>query len=191
MSFEKDVKRIPGKIAESVSMIRAGGKVLSIIRDRTLKGKFLSEAKVGATIDTSKSQYSTKPAPIPYGLYRAKAKKKPPSSMPVFTNKSGTVMVILSRGYKQLREIAGKQSNHVVMSWSGRMMRNFGIRRKSKDEVVLDFSDSYSERLARYHNIEGAGKSKVTHPFIGLTQAEASQVVDEVDKMLNKALQPM
>ena len=188
MSLQQEVRNIPDKISEQVALIRAGSKALGIIRDRTRKGNFLEEAKVGTSIGETNAQYSEKSAPVPYGLYRTKAGKKPPDDMAVFQNDSGTAMVILEGGYKQLRQIARKPSDHVVMSWSGRMMRNFGIKKKSREEVVLGFSDSYAERLARYHNIEGAGKNQVKHPFIGLTEEEAKEIVEVVEKMIDQVV---
>lgn len=187
-TFKQELENLPHKITEAVSMIRIAGKALAIIRARTGRGEFLTGVGTKQSIDTSRQQYSTKPCPIPYGKYLALMNSKPPEGAKIFRSKSGHVMVIVAGGYKRIREMAKKQSDHVVMGWTGRMMRDFSIIKQGETDAILGFKESESARIARYHNIEGAGKSKVKHPFIGFTLDEENQLAGLAQSFIDKAL---
>jgi len=171
-------------------MTRLAGKGLAIIRTRTLAGEFLTGVGTGRT-KTGKQQYSTKPMPIPYGKYMALTQGKVPDKTKVYRSKSGHVMVILVGGYKRYRELSKKPADHVYMSWSGRMLRNFKIIHKEKGKAALGFDDADSARIARYHNIDGAGKAKVLHPFIGFTAEEEKELAGVAELLINDVLKAL
>jgi hypothetical protein len=188
MDFDQTISSLPDKIAESVSIIRLAAKGIAIIRERTLSGKFLTGAGVNQKIRAGVEQYSTKAMPIPYGRYMALMNEKPPESAKVFRNKSGTVMVIFSGGYKRLRELSQKPNEHVYMSWTGRMLRNLNIIRNEKTTATIGFNDAESERIAGYHNLYGAGKGKVLHPFLGFTAEDDQQLLGLAQQEINNLL---
>jgi hypothetical protein len=171
-----DLNRLIEDVVERVILVRLGARAIAIIRQRTLKGEFLEGSSPGA------SQYSTTPMPLPLGALqkatrgRLQAQEKNQSAYKIFTAKSGRVWVVLQGGYKEFRQLAGKANDHVTMTWSGRMMRNLGIVKRTKSEVEIGFSDQQSHQLAVYHNIMGAGRGRKKHVFMGFTPAEEQEL---------------
>ncbi|MFA5322930.1 MAG: hypothetical protein WC373_09680 [Smithella sp.] len=188
MNLDQTINSLPDKIAESVSIIRIAAKGIAIIRERTLSGKFLTGTGTGQKIRAGVEQYSTKAMPIPYGRYMALMGDKPPEGTKIFRNKSGTVMVIFSGGYKRLRELSKKPNEHVYMSWTGRMLRNLNIIRSEKTIAEIGFNDAESERIAGYHNLYGSGKGKVLHPFLGFTTEDDQQLVGMAEQEIGNLL---
>lgn len=191
MSFEQALKKLPDQVREKVAIQRIGLKAVAIIRQRTLKGEFLTGTGTGQRIDTSQSQYSTKPAPIPYGKYRALTRRKPPEDSIIYRHQSGTVMVILQGGYKEFRRLAGRTSDHVNLNFTGRMMRNFGIIQTGNEHISLGFKDRQSRTIARYHNIDGAGKAKIKHQFLGFTKEEEEQLAGLAEQLIDGAIKSL
>lgn len=100
-----------------------------------------------------------------------------------------------SPGYKRIRERAGEPTHPVNLT-----MDHFTGMLASIDHTVFnDMSgvQAYIEgdskaQIARYHAIEGAGKSKVIREFWGLSDEESNKIRDlietELDKILNDTL---
>jgi len=191
MDFKTAIQGLPDTITERVCITRLAGKGLAIIRARTLRGEFLTGVGTGQRKDTSKSQYSTKPMPVPYGKYLALTEGQAPDKSKVYRSKSGHVMVILTGGYKRYRVLSKKPADHVYMSWTGRMLRNFQIIKDEKGKATLGFQDADSARIARYHNIDGAGKNKVKHPFIGFTTEEENELAGVAETIINDVLKAL
>ncbi len=174
---------IAGRIVSRALLINLGTRVLYIIKERTLRGEFLPGS-------TGTGQYSTTPMPLPLGALPARARSK--SALRALTDsgearlftslRSRRTWIILEGGYKRLRELAGRESDRVTLNWTGAMMRNLKILRTNEAEayVELGFSEGRAARLATYHNELGAGRRKVTHRFLGLTDAELASLEPDV-----------
>lgn len=162
-------------IIDNSILAQIGDKVIAIIQQRTLSGKYLP----GST----EKGYSTKPAPMPYGgliarLGEGKAKQ-------VFRNiqkgnepaiwresKSKKIWLILTGGYKRLRELAGKESDRVTMNWSGNMMSSLKYKTDPAQGIVtIYFTNKEAEEIAGFQH-QGAGKNKVMRKFMGLAKPE-------------------
>ncbi len=48
-----------------------------------------------------------------------------------------------------------------------------------------------AEQKALYHQVLGAGKSRVKREFLGLTDQDERDIVDRIDKAMGKALRPL
>jgi len=59
---------------------------------------------------------------------------------------------------------------------------------KGLSGVAMFFRNSRAEQLARYHNIEGAGKSRVIRRFWGLTDEHKQKITDMVGEHANEFL---
>jgi hypothetical protein len=161
---------------ESV-LIATGARVVAIIQARVLRGEFLPGS-------TGSSQYSETAAPLPYAALERVVGEKTIKSMieakevSRFTSGSGRVWMLLQGGYKKLRELSGKQADHVVLTWTGGMLKDLSVRKvtTSPPGIVVSFSNARSNELAGYHDREGAGKRHVTNRFMGLTDAEISEL---------------
>ena len=167
-----------------------GNVALAIIKQRTERGEFLPGSTGG-------SAYSRVPAPIgtdmvnQIGLAKLQAlvDKEDPEAWWIMT-KSGQALIILEGGYEKLRELAGK-STTVNLAWTGAMMRGLKITQVMPGGVPgvdIGWSDPDLARIGRYHNELGAGRSKVTRKFVGMTEAEVSQASDEMTKRLSGKL---
>jgi len=190
-------KNLVDAVVDNVFMKLVGNRVIMVIRRRTLDGKFLSGSSEGA------EKYSGKPFAMPYAAANigtqnkiSQLSKNPnsPNAPQIFTSAKGTVWVLITGGYKQYRELGGRDSSKVNLTWSGRMMRNLGIlpgADKAK-EVSLGFTSTDEKQKAVWHNLEGAGKSRRLHKFMGLTDTEkntlskwiGSEAASRLDKMI-------
>lgn len=170
-------------------LLQMGARALQIIKERTLAGQFLPGSTGG-------SEYSTTPLPLPFSrlqkaVQRGSIVKQLVRSgeAHVFTNiASRNTWIVLKGGYKQLRELAGKSTNNVTLTWRGTMLRNLKITETDVAtlSVTLGFTDSDSERIASYHDQLGAGKRKVTHKFMGLTEQEHSVLAQYISLIITQ-----
>lgn len=172
-----ELQDLKNRVVDNVMMVRLGAKGIAIIRKRTLEGRFLTGSSPNA------DEYSTKPLPLPFGKFTRATQKEvlkrqlQTGEFRIFTNrKSGNTWIIIEGGYKKFRELAGKPTDNVVMTWSGRMLRNLGITRSGEQDVELGFSEAGSKQLALYHNVMGAGKSKRKHVFMGFDEKEINDL---------------
>jgi hypothetical protein len=177
-------------IVDNVIMAKAGTYGVTIIRRRVREGIYLDGSSDNAT------EYSSKPFAMPFGGLQTSALKKQISGMKdndapkyFISKSSGNIWILITGGYKQLREIAGKQTDKVTMTWSGRMMRNLKVLPDSATNrsVTVGFDDATAQRIANYHNIDGAGKSKRMHVFMNFTDDEKKKIADMIgDEIANK-----
>ncbi|MEW5799976.1 MAG: hypothetical protein AB1728_13325 [Bacteroidota bacterium] len=172
-------------IVDRVIVMRAANAGLVIIRERTLSGKFLPGSSPGA------DQYSTKPFARPLaGLSKAHTKALMSDQSIVFTKdgEAKQIWILVKGGYKQFRSLAGKNTDHVTLTWSGRMMRNLGILNAGNNEATLGMKSDDTKQLALYHNSMGAGKSRRKHVFMGFTDAEKQRLTNIVGDEVMKRL---
>ncbi len=178
-----ELKNLQGVIIDRIMVMKLANAGLAIIRERTLSGKFLPGSSPGA------GEYSTKPFARPLGgLTKQVQKDLLASGAQVFTKEGKATWVVIKGGYKQLREIAGKDTSHVSLTWRGRMLRNLGVLNADDNSAVLGMKDEDAKQLSLYHNVMGAGKSKVKRVFMGFSEGEKARleriVGDEVMRRL-------
>jgi len=178
---------LPNKLVDEIVLLRLANGALAIIRKRVLDGQYLEGSSPNA------GEYSTTPMPLPFGKLQATVRKKlskeeleNKDKYVIFTAKSGNVWISVQGGYKAYRQMAGKFNDHVILSWSGRLMRNMGIVQKEKDSYSVGFSDPDVERIARYHTLEGAGKSHRKHVFFDLSEEERARLTKYAGEELTK-----
>lgn len=177
---------IKDRLINRALLLQIGSRVLLVIKERTLAGKFLPGS-------TGSSKYSTTPMPLPFGALQKTVQNSmtvrnliDSEEAVVFKSKAGKKWILLKGGYEQFRELAGKQTDHVTLTWTGQMIRDLKV--KSVDvrsaTVTIGFTDARSEEIADYHQNKGAGKAKITHKFLGLTGTEFNQLLDYISRLL-------
>ncbi len=184
MSTSPDIKDL---IISRSLLIETGQAALYIINKRTAAGEFLPGS-------TGSSQYSTTPLPLPVGALTAKgidtlnALLDSGEATAFKSKKSGRLWVILEHGYKQFRELAGRETDHVTLNWTGALMRGLTITSVDTNNaaVELGWNDPRSSEIARYHNELGAGKSRVTHKFLGITPKELSLLARQAEQSIRQ-----
>lgn len=173
---------ISDRIITRALLVNLGTRIVNIIKLRTLAGEFLPGS-------TGTSKYSTTPMPLPLGALPARFRTPrklrqlvDDGEARIFSSRSRRAWIVLTGGYKRFRQLAGRESDHVTLNWSGSMMRNLKVIRvnTSEAEVVVGFNEGRAARLASYHHAQGAGKARVTHKFLGLTDAELALLEPEV-----------
>jgi len=97
-----------------------------------------------------------------------------------------------SEPYARKRKRAGLQTHPVNLSWDD----SFGMLYQITHEVFADYSgvevffgNADKERIAVYHNISGAGKSRVIRKFWGLNQQEIDEVFELAGEQLSQIAQ--
>jgi len=189
---------IKSKIVDNVLMKNIGLRVVTIIRRRTLDGKFISGSEA----------YSTKPFVMPLGAmmqnlqrgflsedtFKRNGKTVEENEFQIFTANNGATWVWIEGGYKRYRELSGRQVAKVDLNWSGRMMRNLGLipGTTTPRETEIGFTSAEEKQKALWHNTLGAGKGKTKREFMGLTPQEYNDVVkfagEEITKNIATAL---
>jgi len=98
-----------------------------------------------------------------------------------------------SKGYAKKRAKAGLPTHPVNLQFAdvGSMLMSIDhIVYNNFEGVSVLFGDPAKEKLATYHNIDGAGKSKVIRKFWGLNESEEKQLADlaarEIENIIKK-----
>ena|GEM_PF-1076870 len=203
LSIYQDLQNL---LVDNIVIIRVGQKAQAFIRSRVQRGEYLPGSTGGA-------EYSTKPMPVPYGLFvkklgKAILKKEgtkgsksqkiirgrnkvittaTKDEFSVYRSKTGKTMVLIQGGYKRWRELNKLTTAPVAMTWTARMMRNLGIIRSEKMTTEIGFN-SESEKMKAYYQHIGAGKNKVTRIFLDLSTNEIDQLADLAEEMILQKL---
>jgi hypothetical protein len=176
------------KIINRALLIQVGTKGLMMIKERTFAGRFLPGS-------TGSSSYSTTPMPLPWNrLQKAVRGSASLRNMidsgeaTVFTSKRGRKWIVLEGGYRKLRELAGKSTDHVTLAWRGTMLRDLKIKTVDVHDLRVDlgFTDADSDRIASYHQDLGAGRRRVTHKFMGFTEPEKDDLAQLISVLILK-----
>jgi hypothetical protein len=176
------------RVVNRALLIQVGSQALLMIKERTLAGQFLPGS-------TGTSAYSTTPMPLPWNRLQSAVRGSATlrnmidsGEATVFTSKRGRKWIVLEGGYRKMRELAGKSTDHVTLSWRGTMLRDLKI--KTVDvaglRVDLGFTDTESERIASYHQELGAGRRRVTHKFMGFTEGEKDKLSELIAVLIVK-----
>lgn len=175
----------------SVQTRKATAHAEYIMRRRTERGEFLEGSSSGA------SSYSTKPYAQPAGALTDQVRESlPDDEVKYFTTGSDSLWLVIEGGYEAVRRAKGLPTSNVDLTVSGDMlggMRSASSRDEDGDiSMIVGYIDGASPaeamQLARYHNVEGAGKNEVKRVFVGLTDDEADEVFDHLQKDLLRNL---
>jgi len=140
------------KITNRNTMVRVGGIGVSIIKKRTERGRDYRGRGFGG--------YSTASALVP--ISQAGKPGGNTSKMRKFYNdqqqwtrkkrsESTARFVWLENGYKQFRNIQGRTTSKVTLSFSGKTQRNLRPKRATKKSVLIGFTGE-SARIALFVN---------------------------------------
>lgn len=179
--MEKALQNIQDAVIDRIIMQRVSTHGVFIIRQRTKKGEFLEGSSSGS------ESYSTKPFAMPVGAVNQMTGKKittlaktEDDKFKLFhSKKTGSLWVLVTEGYKRIRQLAGKPADNVTMSWSGKVMRNLKNVAEEPREGKIYFDDERSKQIAIWQNIMGAGKSKKLKIFMGFNDKE----IEELSKL--------
>ncbi len=184
--LRQKISTLQNSVVDRMMVMRAANAGVAIIRERTTSGKFLEGSSAGA------EQYSAKPFARPLGgLTRNTTKALLASGSEIFTSKNKSTWIVVAGGYKRFRELAGKDSSHVSLTWTGRMLRNLGIISADDTGAVISEKDADMKKLATYHQVSGAGKSRRLHKFIGFTADEQVRLKKLVGEEVMKKIKAM
>lgn len=96
-----------------------------------------------------------------------------------------------SEGHKKKRKAQGLPTQIVNLEFNdveGMLAQIDHILNPDLDGVEIDILDPEKRRIARYHNIEGAGRSRVKREFFDLNDEERASIVQLVGEDLELAL---
>lgn len=144
---------------------------IQIITDRTARGVD-ADGKPFAP-------YGTSPFAMPYGGITAKARAALGDSLHAFKTKKGTLWAVITGGYAAFKKAAYPQEGgEVNLTATGTMMQQLTIVEvvPSTNTVVLGFASLEAATIAYYHNVAGAGPSKVRRNFMGFTGQELQRM---------------
>ena len=159
-------------------LLRIGQHSVVLIKKRVADGIFLEGSSDGA------SQYSTKPFAMPTGAIMPRSlmlsiiKGKKGNDTQLFKSGSGKLWAVITKGYKWLREQAGKPSGKVDMRWTSELMRSLMVLSVDPEEgtITIGHKGARNDKLAYWHNVTGAGKSKKIRKWLLLTNDELKNI---------------
>lgn len=172
------------EIIQRSLMLKIGQHSVVIIKMRVADGIFLEGSSDGS------ASYSTKPFAMPTGAIKPrslmlrilkddqKGGDKFAGDVDLFTNKSGKLWAVITKGYKWLREQAGKPTGKVDMRWTSELMRSLNVLSVNAEtgEIVIGHKGKRNEDIAYWHNVAGAGRSKRIRKWLMLTNSELEKI---------------
>lgn len=169
-------------------VVSAGYSLLGAIKNRIIKdGKNSSGAQIGT--------YSTKPAYYPRGAFIKKGAFKPQGKNQIFAqdgtrNKKikrdkGRKTMYLPEGYKELRQIQGRESGFVNLEYSGDLMLSYQGE-PTDTAMLLGFTKE--SQLKKKEGLEGR-YGDVFHATKEEIDAYNKEVIEETNKLTVQLLQ--
>jgi len=99
----------------------------------------------------------------------------------------GGQMRAYSSGKKKNRKKRGRQTGFVDLTDTGKMFRSLDYK-VAGFKSTLFFSNMERNKIASYHDIFGAGKSKIVRPFFSVGDREEEKIKKEFASTYFKAL---
>lgn len=102
----------------------------------------------------------------------------------IFTTKEGVRYIVFGGGYKQFRELAGRQTNHVDMTFTSQMLSDFSVLPNGSNSWGLGFNNLFS--LKKYQsNVKKRGEFLIlsTNEIVqmrNVIQSEVSRIINNV-----------
>lgn len=140
--------------------------------------------------------YSTRPFSMPFGAFTdfmtksatSRFNKQNKDNYQIFT-KSGKTWILIKGGYlalKTARFKTGESTVNLQVLGTGRggMLGSIQSKEISDTTALILFGNKRASKLAYYHNISGAGKSKVIRKFLGLPKSD----IEDIKKVAIKEL---
>jgi len=162
-----------------------------IMKQRTQDGEFLDGSSPEA------DSYSTKPYAQPAGSLTDQVRESlPDDEVSYFTTSDDDLWLVVEGGYEAVRRAKGLPTDTVDLSVTGQMLSGMRSQAGRESDGELEMLVGYIEgvspqeaiQIARYHNVEGAGKNEIKRVFVGLTESEADDVLDSMEKDINRGL---
>ncbi|GIV82213.1 MAG: hypothetical protein KatS3mg051_1567 [Anaerolineae bacterium] len=156
---------------DETGLRRIGERVVAMIVERTLRG-----------IDAEgrpMQPYSTRTFAMPAGALwapgsRTAARRLRQQGALRYFQRGGSLWVAIQGGYRTYKEARFPgQGSEVNLTLTGSMMRSLSVREVRADtrraEIVIGFLRSEEAEKAYWHEVTGAGRSRVRRRFMGLT----------------------
>jgi len=156
-----------------------------MMKERAQEGDFLEGSSEGA------ESYSTKPYAQPAGSLTEQVREDlPDDETSYFTTSEDALWLVVEGGYEAIRRAKGLPTDHVDMTVTGGMLQGMRSQSGRDSDGNLDMLVGYIDgaspqeaiQLARYHNVEGAGKNEMKRVFVGLTEEEAEDILDDLEE---------
>jgi hypothetical protein len=95
--------------------------------------------------------------------------------------------------HAEKREAEGLETNTVNLEFSvyDGMLKQIGYLFRDEATVELYFLNERSERLATYHNVDGAGKGKIIREFWNLSEEELQTLANDYNGWIAAELQKL
>ena len=128
------------------------------------------QVESGKDIDGNSYAYSERPFYMPYSKKLAALFGKKNTEAFAVINKSGKLGMIISGGYKSIREVNNRATDGDFLQWSGEMLSALGIIKNSAFEATIGFNSASARKKAFWLNYSGVGKSRKLWKFFGLSK---------------------
>ena len=164
---------------------RVMARAEQMMKERAREGDFLEGSSEGA------ESYSTKPYAQPAGSLTEQVREDlPGDETSYFTTSEDALWLVVEGGYEAIRRAKGLPTDHVDMTVTGGMLQGMRSQAGRDSDGNLDMLVGYIDgaspqeaiQLARYHNVEGAGKNEMKRVFVRLTEEEAEDILDDLEE---------
>ena len=175
-------------VVNKATLKRIGTEVISYIKSNTRQGI----DRFGKPFQP----YSRKPFAMPLGAFieqttkRQRDRLNKDGDLSIYrSRRSGARWVTIDGGYALFKAMRfpqdGGKVNLSVRGNRGGMMGALQIIKEDESSVTIGFSSEEAAKLAYYHTVSGAGKSRVIRDFFGITPEQVS----ELETLLMKGIE--
>lgn len=151
-------------------MTAVGLRVIEMIEDNI---------RAGVSYDGTRFRYSERPFSMPAGATRVGNRMKQfqrEGRLVAYMAKSKRLWVVVPKGYKDLRDMRGRNPTGDFLTDTGKMLRNLKVLSVTETEVKIGFDDPEQEQKALWLNVTGVGRSRRLWKFLGLSQQQQDEL---------------
>lgn len=156
------------------AMYRAGLLAVKLIRERTLAGRDVEGQPF--------RPYGTTTFARPAGGLTKTARANLRGLVSYF-RKSGSLWMAVQGGYKAFKEAVYGDASTVNLQAEGAMLRSITVLEPvdtTTGTVRVGFTRSEEAEKAYWHNVSGAGKSRVIRRFMGLSDDDKRLIATDI-----------
>lgn len=138
--------------------------------------------------------YSTRPFARPIGgLTKATIKRLDDAGqIERFQREGGRQWIIVLGGYVALKRAMNPAwTGEVDLANTGEMRRQIAVLRADENGIEIGFLTAQTSRIAFYHNVAGAGKSRTIRRFLDLTIEQREELIAMLGDATNVTLEAL
>lgn len=141
----------------------------------------------GVDADGKAYEYSTRPFARPRGGAPLKSSVKQlekQGRLETFRNGTGKLWMLVTGGYKDYREMTGRQPDGDFLTFTGKLRASMFAKPHGQGAVMIGFAGQRNATIAFYMNVSGVGRGRKLWKFLGLTPDNQRALLADATRLL-------